>query len=66
MQFLKLFYYKDNLPSGSKVFVMPMDIATVRNTNANVAVPSWDDTLAQSLSAGIFPGFIITMTRIQK
>jgi hypothetical protein len=45
---------------------MPMDIATVRNTNANVAVPSWDDTLAQSLSAGIFPGFIITTTCIQK
>jgi len=40
--------------------VMPMDTATVINTNANVAVavavPSWDNTLAQSLSAGLVPG----------
>jgi hypothetical protein len=39
MQFLKLFYYKDNLPSGSNVLSLPMDTATVRNTNVNVAVP---------------------------
>jgi hypothetical protein len=48
--------------------VMPMDTATVINTNANVAVavPSWDNTLAQSLSAGLVPGFVITLTCIQK
>jgi hypothetical protein len=50
--------------------VMPMDTATVINTNANVAVavavPSWDNTLAQSLSAGLVPGFVITVTCIQK
>jgi hypothetical protein len=35
---------------------MPMDTATVRNTNANVAVPSWDNTLAQPFSAGHVQG----------
>jgi len=36
--------------------VMPMDTATVRNTNANVAVSSWDNTLAQPFSAGHVQG----------
>ncbi|KAG0515560.1 hypothetical protein BDA96_10G289100 [Sorghum bicolor] len=40
--------------------VMPMDTATVRNTNANVAVPSWDNTLAQPFSAGHVQGAVAT------
>lgn len=36
--------------------VMPMDTATVSNANANVAVPSWDNTLAQPFSAGNMQG----------
>jgi len=40
--------------------VMPMDTATVRNTNANVAVPSWDNTLAQPFSAGHVQGAAAT------
>lgn len=40
--------------------VMPMDTATVSNANANVAVPSWDNTLAQPFSAGNVQGAVAT------
>ncbi|KAJ1260320.1 hypothetical protein BS78_10G223200 [Paspalum vaginatum] len=49
------------LPSqGEQCSLMPMDTSAVRSTNANAAVPSWDNTLVQPLSSSHVQGATAT------